>query len=86
VPRRAGRVARKSKAAEIFYMARKYGVSADEVRKVIKRVGRNRCRVEKAPEAQRRRASAPAVRDARHHQHQRGVATARNGRLPPAKF
>jgi len=59
VPRRAGRVARKSKAAEIFYMARKYGVSADEVRKVIKRVGRNRCRVEKAPEAERRRASSP---------------------------
>lgn len=31
--------------AEVYYVARKYGVSADTVRKVIKRVGNSRKKV-----------------------------------------
>src|SRR5262249_31584844 len=38
------RVAGKQRA-EVSYVARKYGVSADTVRKVIKRVGNNRTKV-----------------------------------------
>ena len=60
-PRRWGRVARKSGKSdrsriagmepyEIYYVARKYGVSADAVRKVVKRVGTSRRRVEKVLE------------------------------------
>ncbi|HEY7229772.1 MAG TPA: DUF3606 domain-containing protein [Pseudolabrys sp.] len=34
-----------SQASEVYYVARKYGVSADTVRKVIKRVGNSRAKV-----------------------------------------
>lgn len=53
-----GRVARKSakadrvSALEVIYMARKYGVSAEAIRKVIRRVGRSRRRVEKVLESE----------------------------------
>ena len=34
-----------SQSSEVYYVARKYGVSADTVRKVIKRVGNSRTKV-----------------------------------------
>jgi uncharacterized protein YjcR len=34
-----------SESYEVYYVARKYGVSADTVRKVIKRVGNSRKKV-----------------------------------------
>jgi hypothetical protein len=34
-----------SQASEVYYVARKYGVTADTVRKVIKRVGNSRTKV-----------------------------------------
>jgi Mor family transcriptional regulator len=34
-----------SQSSEVYYVARKYGVSADTVRKVIKRVGNSRKKV-----------------------------------------
>ena len=34
-----------SQASEVYYVARKYGVTADSVRKVIKRVGNSRKKV-----------------------------------------
>ena len=34
-----------SQPSEVYYVARKYGVTADSVRKVIKRVGNSRAKV-----------------------------------------
>jgi len=34
-----------SQPSEVYYVAKKYGVSADTVRKVIKRVGNSRTKV-----------------------------------------
>jgi hypothetical protein len=39
-----------SEPYEVYYVARKYGVSADTVRKVIKRVGNSRKKVYRALE------------------------------------
>ena len=48
--KKKGRKADRSKVAasqpyEVYYVARKYGVSADTVRQVIKRVGNSRAKI-----------------------------------------